>query len=53
MQGLATEQAIFATRPAVENPESAALLAKAGLTPVPQSVRLKGVAGEVAVYEIP
>jgi len=53
VQGLATEQAIFATRPAVENPESAALLAKAGLTPVPQSVRLKGVAGEVAVYEIP
>jgi class 3 adenylate cyclase len=53
VQGLATSHAIFATKPVVEHPPSAALLAKAGHTPQPQSVTLKGVAGEVAVYEIP
>jgi len=53
VQGLATSQAIFATRPVVEYPPSAALLAKAGITPQPRSATLKGVAGEVPVYEIP
>jgi class 3 adenylate cyclase len=52
VQGLADSHAIFATRPIVEHPPAAALLAKAGIVPQPQSVRLKGVAGEVAVYEI-
>jgi len=53
VQGLAVSHAIFATKPVVEHPRSAALLAKAGITPVPQNVTLKGVAGETAVYEIP
>ena len=53
VQGLATAQAIFATKPVVEHPQSAALLAKAGHTPQLGSFALKGVAGEVAVYEIP
>ena len=53
VQGLATSRAIFATKPVVEYPQSAALLQAAGVTPRPQSAALKGVAGEVAVYEIP
>jgi class 3 adenylate cyclase len=53
VQGLATSRAIFATKPVVDYPQSAALLKAAGITPRPQSAALKGVAGEVAVYEIP
>jgi len=53
VQGLAVSRAIFATKPAVEHPQSAELLRTAGITPSPQNVTLKGVAGEVAVYEIP
>ncbi len=53
VQGLAVSDAMFATKAVVEHPDSAALLAAAGITPAPQSVALKGVAGEVAVYEIP
>jgi class 3 adenylate cyclase len=53
VQGLAVSHVIFATKPVVEHPQSAALLTAAGITPRPQSAMLKGVAGEVAVYEIP
>jgi class 3 adenylate cyclase len=53
VQGLAVSDAIFATKPVVEHPQAAALLQAAGITPRPQSAMLKGVAGEVAVYEIP
>jgi class 3 adenylate cyclase len=53
VQGLAVSHAIFATKPVVEHPQSAALLKAAGIVPRPQSAVLKGVAGEVAVYEIP
>jgi len=53
VQELAVSEAIFATKPVVEHPQAAALLAKAGITPRPQRVMLKGVAGEVPVYEIP
>ncbi|HXW42165.1 MAG TPA: adenylate/guanylate cyclase domain-containing protein, partial [Xanthobacteraceae bacterium] len=53
VQGLAASDAIFATKPVVEHPPSAALLAKAGITPQPKSALLKGVAGKVGVYEIP
>jgi hypothetical protein len=37
----------------VDYPQSAALLRAAGIAPRPQSAALKGVAGDVAVYEIP
>jgi hypothetical protein len=37
----------------IDHPQTAALLAKAGITPRPQQATLKGVAGEVPVYEIP
>jgi class 3 adenylate cyclase len=53
VQGLATSQSIFATKPVVEQPASAALLAAGGHTPLPRRSVLKGVAGEVALYEIP
>jgi class 3 adenylate cyclase len=53
VQGLAVSRAIFATKPIVEHLQSAELLRTAGITPSPQNVTLKGVAGEVAVYEIP
>jgi len=53
VQGLAVSHGIFATKPVVEHPQSAALLAAAGITPRPQRAVLKGVAGEVAIYEIP
>jgi class 3 adenylate cyclase len=53
VQGLAVSDAMFATKPVVEDPQSAALLARAGIAPRPQQAMLKGVAGEVPVYEIP
>lgn len=53
VQSLADTQAIFATRPVVENSASVALLAASGLAPVPRSAHLKGVTEEVAIYEIP
>jgi DNA invertase Pin-like site-specific DNA recombinase len=34
-------------------PQSSALLQNAGIAPRPQSAALRGVAGEVPVYEIP
>jgi class 3 adenylate cyclase len=53
VQGLATSRAIFATRPILENPQASRLLAEAKLTPTMHLAALKGIAGEVAVYEIP
>ena len=53
VQGLAVSRAIFATKRVVEHPQSSALLQAAGITPSPHSAALKGIAGEVAVYEIP
>jgi len=53
VQGLAETDAIFASKSVVEHAASAALLAKAGITPVAKSATLKGVAGEVPVYEVP
>jgi class 3 adenylate cyclase len=53
IQGLAVSDAIFASKPVVDYPQSSALLQNAGIAPRPQSAALKGVAGEVPVYEIP
>jgi class 3 adenylate cyclase len=53
IQALAVSHAIFASKPAVDYPQSLALLQNAGIAPRPQSAALKGVAGEVLVYEIP
>jgi class 3 adenylate cyclase len=53
IQGLASSHVIFASKPVVEHPQSSSVLQSAGITPSPQSAKLKGVAGEVAVYAIP
>ena len=53
VQNLAQSRAIFATEPVVENPQSAALLEKAGLMPTPQHIQLRGVTEKVKIYQIP
>jgi class 3 adenylate cyclase len=53
IQGLAVSHAIFASKPVVDYPQSLVLLQNAGIAPRSQSAALKGVAGEVPVYEIP
>lgn len=53
VQGLATSSSIFATRPVVEHPGSAQVLGESGCAALAQRTALRGIAGEVAVYEIP
>jgi len=53
VQNLAQSRSIFATAPVIEDPQSAALLDKAGLTPMPQQIALRGVEGTLKIYEIP
>ncbi len=51
VQGLA--RSILATAPVIDNPRSAGLLGSNGQKPLAQSHALRGIASEVAVYEIP
>jgi class 3 adenylate cyclase len=53
VQGLAQSRSILATAPVIDNPRSASLLGSSGQKPTAQSHPLRGVAAEVAVYEIP
>ncbi len=53
VQGLAESRAIFTTTSVVENPQTAALLAAGGLTPVAQQRAVRGLANDMAIYEIP
>lgn len=53
VQALADSRKILATRSVVTNPQASALLETSGLKPVSQSRALRGIADEVAVYEIP
>src|SRR5471032_2331214 len=53
VQGLAGSRAIFTTTSVVENPQTAALLAAGGLTPVVQQRAVRGLANDMAIYEIP
>lgn len=53
VQGLAMTRSILATAPVVHNPRSASLLGGKGQAPMVQGHVLRGVASEVAVYEIP
>jgi class 3 adenylate cyclase len=52
VQGLADSRSILATGPVVTHPQAANLLATSGLSPVPQRRALRGIAEELAVYEI-
>ena len=53
VQGLAASRSILATAPVVRHPRSADVLGSNGKEPFAQSHALRGVASEVAVYEIP
>ncbi len=53
VQGLADSRAILATGPVVMHPQASTLLRTNGLEPVPQQRALRGIADELAVYEIP
>lgn len=53
VQGLASTFSIFATEPIVRDPATAAVLASAGLQPMPQRHSLRGISEQLPVYEIP
>ena len=53
VQGLANSRSILATGSIVDHPRASSLLATSGLNPVPQRRALRGIAEELAVYEIP
>ncbi|MBV8934564.1 MAG: adenylate/guanylate cyclase domain-containing protein, partial [Alphaproteobacteria bacterium] len=53
VQALADSRAILATRSVVSNPQASSLLETSGLKLVSQRRALRGIAEEVAVYEIP
>jgi class 3 adenylate cyclase len=53
VQGLASSRAIFATKPIVEDAQSAKILAGSGLKALEQRAALRGIADETIVYEIP
>ncbi|WIM12233.1 adenylate/guanylate cyclase domain-containing protein [Enhydrobacter sp.] len=53
VQGLALSPSILATDSVVSNPQSASLLKEGGLTPAVHRHALRGIASEMAVYEIP
>jgi class 3 adenylate cyclase len=53
VQGLADARAIYATKPVVEHPQVAKLLASNKLLPVEQMAALRGVSDRMAVYQIP
>ncbi len=53
VQALADSRTILATRSVVTDPQASALLKTSGLRPVSQSRALRGIADEMAVYEIP
>ena len=52
-RGLAQTRSILATAPVIDNPRSAEVLGNNGQKPLAQSHPLRGVAAEMAVYEIP
>lgn len=53
VQGLAASRSILTTTPVVQHSETAAMLQAGGLKPVAQQRAVRGLAGEMAIYEIP
>ena len=53
VQGLASERAIFATKPVVEHPQVAKLIESNKLMPTEQLAALRGVSDRMTVYQIP
>lgn len=52
VQGLASSQSIFTTEPVIRNAQVQALIDTEGLRATPHRAMLKGIAGELTVYEI-
>jgi class 3 adenylate cyclase len=53
VQGLAGTRSILTTAPVVKHPEAAAILRAGGFSPTAQQRAVRGVVGDVAVYEVP
>ena len=53
VQGLAHERAIFATKPVVEHPQVARMLATGNIVATEQLAALRGVADKMTVFQIP
>jgi class 3 adenylate cyclase len=53
VQGLAVSRSILATGVVVDHPQVSALLATDGIKPTPRRQSVRGIADELAVYEIP
>jgi class 3 adenylate cyclase len=53
VQGLATSREIFATSSVIENLSASGVLQAKGLQPVQHTAKLRGIANQVNVYEIP
>lgn len=53
VQGLAHERAIFVTKPVMQHPQVASMIAKNRLVPTEQLASLRGVSDTMAVYQIP
>jgi class 3 adenylate cyclase len=53
VQGLAHERAIFATKPVIEHPQVARMIAANKLVATEQLAALRGVSDKMAVYQIP
>jgi class 3 adenylate cyclase len=53
VQGLADARAILATKPVVEHPQVAKLLASNKLMPTEQLAALRGVSDRMTVFQIP
>lgn len=53
VQGLADERAIFVTKPVMQHPQVASMIAQNRLVPTEQLASLRGVSDTMAVYQIP
>jgi len=53
VQGLANERAIYATKPVVEHPQVAKLIAQNKLMPTEHLAALRGVSDKMTVFQIP
>jgi class 3 adenylate cyclase len=53
VQNLADSHVIFATSQVVGNTEASKLLETSGITPMPKSHALRGIANQVVIFEIP
>jgi len=52
VQGLASSQSIYTTRPVIDNPTVSSLLGSRGIRPLEKTASLRGISQEWTVYEI-